>query len=242
MSGHKPLYVWSLNDAVRNNERDLWRESYKENCDCARAIEKAIEKAYDYEKYSLADCAESIIKEYGFNRVNWVLANTVQQKKTDGRFSQENKDWAKTFHIPLDDVRWHFCVESHPGLTDIFLNRVRAAWQELGLFDSKSCISEKDEQLDYEGKLLVLKPEILRDEYKTPDDQLFYATGGFGTKPNARGRKVFGYFFKDNEESQYYREDFIGVVKDECLPEWAKDKLAEMQTPDETDGVTMGGM
>lgn len=95
MSEHKPMYVWSLKDAVNANERDLWRESYKENCDCARAIEKAIEKAYDYEKYSLADCAESIIKEYGFNRVNWVLANTVQQKKTDGRFSEEKQNMGK---------------------------------------------------------------------------------------------------------------------------------------------------
>lgn len=37
-----PLYEWSLEDAVRNNERDLWRESYKENCVCARALETAI--------------------------------------------------------------------------------------------------------------------------------------------------------------------------------------------------------
>ena len=50
--------------------------------------------------------------------MNWVLANTVQQKKEDGRFSQENKAWARQIYIPHDEVRWHFCVESHPGLTD----------------------------------------------------------------------------------------------------------------------------
>ena len=42
MQNYKPLYLWSLEEAIRNNEKDLWRESYKENCDCARAIEKAI--------------------------------------------------------------------------------------------------------------------------------------------------------------------------------------------------------
>ena len=46
MPEHKPLYLWSLEDAVRHNERDEWRESYRENCDCARAIERAIEENY----------------------------------------------------------------------------------------------------------------------------------------------------------------------------------------------------
>ena len=57
MSKHKPLYFWSLEEAVRNNESNLWRESYNENCDCARAIEKAINGAYDYKNAHLNDCA-----------------------------------------------------------------------------------------------------------------------------------------------------------------------------------------
>lgn len=42
MQNYKPLYLWSLEEAIRNNEKDLWRESYKENCDCARTIEKRL--------------------------------------------------------------------------------------------------------------------------------------------------------------------------------------------------------
>ena len=118
MQNYKPLYLWSLEEAIRNNEKDLWRESYKENCDCARTIEKAITDAYNYEKSCLTACAKPVIEQYGFERVNWVLANTVQQKNEDGRFSQENKAWARQIYIPHDEVRWHFCVESHPGLTD----------------------------------------------------------------------------------------------------------------------------
>lgn len=80
MQNYKPLYLWSLEEAIRNNEKDLWRESYKENCDCARTIEKAITDAYNYEKSCLTACAKPVIEQYGFDRVNWVLANTVQQK------------------------------------------------------------------------------------------------------------------------------------------------------------------
>lgn len=228
MADHKSLYVYSLSEAVRNNEKDLWRESYKENCDCARAIEKAI--ADNYRDNILNDCVQPIIGKYGFNRVNWVLANTVKQKKDDGRFSEDNKKWAKGFHIPHEDVNWHFSVESHPCLTDDFINQARKAWQALGLFDRTHCISEKDSETDYTNRVLIVDPSVLKDEYKTPDDQLFLATGGFGCRPNSRGRKVFGRFLKDGEETHFYREDFIGVIDEKHLPQWAKEKLQTQNT------------
>lgn len=75
--------------------------------------------------------------------------------------------------------------------------------------------------------MLVLKPTILKDEYKTPDFQLFLAEGGFGCSPTARGRKIYGQFLKDGEETNYERQDFLGVLKDERMPDWAREKLAE---------------
>ena len=33
MPEHKPLYLYSLKEAVRLGEKDLWRKSYRENCD-----------------------------------------------------------------------------------------------------------------------------------------------------------------------------------------------------------------
>ena len=38
------IYPYSLEYAIKYDERDLWRESYQANCDCARAIERAIER------------------------------------------------------------------------------------------------------------------------------------------------------------------------------------------------------
>lgn len=238
MPEHKPLYRWSLEDAVRNNERTEWRESYRENCDCARAIERAIEE--NYHDNRLEDCTQDIIDQYGFDRVNWVLANTIQEKDHDGRFSPENKEWAKQTHIPKDEARWHYCVESHSGLTDLFTNQVRQAWQALGLFDQSHCSEEQD----YKDEVLILNPSALKDEYKSPDYQLFYAQSGFGCDPNSSGRKVFGSFLKDGERGNFYRADFLGVIDEKYLPEWAQEKLSELsqQTEDENQGMTMGGM
>lgn len=95
MSGRKYIYPWSLKDASAHQEIDLWRESYRENCSCARTIEKAIEKAIEnnYNDNILeTDAVREVIAEFGYNRVNWVLANTIQQHDEDGRYSHENKE------------------------------------------------------------------------------------------------------------------------------------------------------
>ena len=244
-----PLYEWSLEDAVRNNERGLWRESHKENCDCARAIERAINE--NYHDSILDDCAKPIIDRYGFDRVNFVLANTVQQNKEDGRFSEDNKKWARSIHIPRDDARWQFAVGSHPGLTNIFINNARKQWQSLGLFDYSHCISEDDGQIDYTDKVVVIKPNILKDEYKAPESQLFFAQHGNGCNPNSSGTKVYGFQLDDGVKCYYRRYDIIGALKDENIPDWAKENLAKFshtdaqsndEAPSEDGGMTMSGM
>lgn len=228
------IYPYSLEYAIKHNERGLWRESYQANCDCARAIERAINENYDGSR--LADnCEKAVLGEYGIDHVNWVLANTIHEKEQDGRISHYNKEWAKSFHIPQDTTQLQFVVDSHPGLVNLFTDTVRQAWRELGLFDKRHCTGADE---DFEGRVLVLKPTILKDEYKTPDFQLFLAEGGFGCSPTARGRKIYGQFLKDGEETHYERQDFLGVLKDEHLPDWAREKLAEKQEQTDEQEIT----
>ena len=235
---HKPLYKWSLRTAIDDGDTERWRDSYRENCNCARAIERAISE--NYHDNVLQNGTAPILERYGFTRVQWVLANTILEKADDGRFSQENKAWAKGFSIPKEDVRWHFCVESHPGLTNLFLNQVRRAWQDLGLFDYSACTDDGE----YAQKVLVLRPEALKDEFKSPENQLFFAQNGFGCAANASGRAVFGRFLIDGEAARFNRGDFMGVIKDECLPDWAIEKLHDMgvSTGVPEEGPVMGGM
>ena len=238
MSKYPILYEWSLSEAQKLGQVEDWRTSYKENCDCARSIEKGIRDNYDGASLDTGFMSD-ILKEYGFNRVNFVLANTVKRGSEDGRYSQENKDWARQFYVPNDDVRWHFEVGSHPGLVDLCVNQVRKQWQDKGFFEKSHCIA--GENIDYEDKLLVLKPTALTDEYQKPEFQLFYATSGFGCQPEKTGRKVSGFYLMDDTTSSISRERFYGVIRDECIPEWAKEKLAEINS-DESENIAIGGM
>ncbi len=237
MAEYKSLYKWSLKEAQGLGEVELWRKSHKENCNCARAIEKAITDNYSDNSLN-TDVVKDIIAEYGYDRVNHVLANTIQQNKNDGRYSQENKNWAKAFYIPNEDVNWHFAVEGHPGLVNMVVDRLRKEFQSLGLYDKSHC----SEEGNYEGKILVMKPSTLKDEYKTPDFQLFLATSGFGCYPDKMGTSLSGVFLKDDEYAHFRRQDFFGVLKEELIPEWAQEKLNQLSEPEESTDIKMEGV
>ena len=76
-------------------------------------------------------------KAGNYTRTLYVLANTVQQKDWDGRFSPANKAWAKTVDIPPNpdgfggNRNLDFVVDSHPGLVDLFLSQTRQDYLRL---------------------------------------------------------------------------------------------------------------
>ena len=237
------LYPGSIEYARQRNEIALWRESWKANIACKKAIEEAIRRDFDGMHLN-PDCADGVIAEYGFKRVNFVLANTIQEKANDGRFSGKNKAWAKMTSIPSDkEHNYTFAVDSHPAVLDGFVDEYREAYQALGLFDHAQCEADTN-SLDFTGKVLVLSPNILKEECWRQADQLWYAHDGFGCSPNANGRSVRCTCLSDGEETRWNRHDFVGVLKDEFLPDWAQEKLAELTAPrqEQSEASQTGGM
>lgn len=125
-----PVYPYPAKYAQEHKELEQYRASLKANIACKEAIEAAIRKHYHDNRLD-GKAAEQVIDTFGLERTMYVLANTVQQKDWDGRFSIRNKEWAKTIPIHANPDAWgedrncQFVVDSHPGLTDMFLDTVR---------------------------------------------------------------------------------------------------------------------
>ena len=235
------LYPYSAKEARERNELSLWRESHRANIACREAIEDAIRRSFDGMHLD-KDCITPVLDEYGYKRTAWVLANTLHELKWDGRFSPANKQWAERCYIPQDERHnAAITVRSHPAVLDGFVSLYRKAVQALNLFGAEHCVGDRAEQ-DYTGKVLVLSPDVLREQYWGQKYQLLYAQSGFGCKPHSSGRAVFATSLADGETARWNREDFVGVLDDKFLPEWAKPKLAELQAQEQTDAPTMGGM
>lgn len=79
-----------------------------------------------------------------------------------------------------------------------------------------------------EGKVVVIRPEVLRREYQTADRKLWLCTGGFGAHANSRGSACFCINLYSGKETRWERRDVMGEMKE--LPDWAKERLAVIQT------------
>ena len=109
------------------------------------------------------------------------------------------------------------------------VDQYRAAYQALGLFSPNQCEPDSFEKLDYEGKVLVLSPDTLKESCWKPENQLWYAHDGFGCSPTAIGRSIRCTCLNDEEMARWNRTDFTGVLKEEFLPDWAREKLQELK-------------
>ena len=224
------LYRGSAKEAKSRDELPLWRESHKANVACRDAIEDAIRRNFDG-MYLNEDCLAPVLTAYGYKRTAWVLANTLHELKWDGRFSYANKHWAEKIYIPTDLIHnSDFVVRSHPAVLDGFVSFYRKAVQALNLFGAEHCVGDRAEQ-DYTAKVLVLSPDTLKESCWSQADQLWYARSGFGCEPHSSGRAVFATCLSDGETARWNREDFIGVLDEKYLPDWAREKLMELTAP-----------
>ena len=93
-----------------------------------------------------------------------------------------------------------------------------------------------------EGSVLVMiPPDTLKESCWSPENQLWLATGGFGCSRPAAGRAVYAACLGDGEQTRWDRSDFIGILKEENLPDWARESLSQIQNQTQgMDGMNMG--
>lgn len=132
---HREPYTRSLEEAERRGETALLWDSYNTDNYCKIAIEGALRKDWDENRmYEIG--IMGVVREYGLERVERLLANTIRKSGRDGCFSKENREWAKTVPVPAYMFRgydmWREQIlSSDPALLDLAVNTVRKerAWQ-----------------------------------------------------------------------------------------------------------------
>ena len=236
-SDYPHLYRYSMNEAEQYDEVSQWQESHNLNIACSNAIEEAIRKGFDGMLLK-SNCAKGVIEDYGFMRTGWVLSHTIQEKNDEEEISPSNKAWARQTFIPSSDRNYDFVVGSHPALLNDFVSKFRDALTELHLFDYFHCDSCADEDLT--GKVLIIRHSALKESYWVPENQLWYATGGFGCSPYAAGDGIYATWLVNGEKYRWSRADFFGVIKDEHLPDWAREQVEKLKSGQEITSATPG--
>lgn len=76
-----------------------------------------------------------------------------------------------------------------------------------------------------EGKVVVVKPEYFKPEYRNAKWQLVVAYGGFGCYPEKMGKAVFVQeCTKENPENyRSEKQNILGIASEELIAEWKKE-------------------
>ena len=112
------------------------------------------------------------------------------------------------------------------------IEAVRSEQEQINLpeaiFTADHCFPN-DYKQSIDGKVVAIRGNIFRPEYRRGDNQLVYVNGGSGANANSRGTAVFCYHLNNGKHTRFERYEVQGEVKPECLPDWAKERLAAVK-------------
>ena len=82
---------------------------------------------------------------------------------------------------------------------------------------------------ELKGKVIVIRPDVLKREYQRATRQYQLCTGGFGASPNSRGSACFCTNIYSGQESRFERRDVLGIVPEDQMPDWVKENLNRLE-------------
>ena len=68
---------------------------------------------------------------------------------------------------------------------------------------------------------MVIKQDVLRQEFRRCTNQIKLCTGGFGASPNSRGSACYCVDLYSRKTNRYERQDIMGTLQEAQLPKWA---------------------
>lgn len=116
-----PVYREYANYAYEAGEMDAYRASRDANIACRDAIEAAISANYGNNRLASESAVESVLEQFSPERVEYVLANSIQQKEHDGRIHHSLKEWAKDIQVCPDHAQYCIVDKVNPGLLSLFV-------------------------------------------------------------------------------------------------------------------------
>ena len=159
-----PIYPYPVTYAQENGELEQYRASFKTLAECKCAIDDAIFDNWDGMNFA-KDSAKGVLKQFGPERVAFILAYTVRERNIDNRFSGHNASWAST--VPLYGIasgRGSCTLESHPAKVDLFIDLVRKDLQELA--QQKSASRQKSSVKSKKEAVKMDKTPIYKDSFE----------------------------------------------------------------------------
>lgn len=140
-------------------------------------------------------------------------------------------------------------VEDKPFLSDNYLKTLKIYTElmnkeilkmdiEIKFLDVPCSVITADDCYDNDftknitGKIVAIDRDVFKPEYQRADVQICIVTGGVGAEAYAKGKKVKCINLYSGVEVTYGREDILGEIKPERMPDWVNNYLLILQPDD----------
>ena len=163
-----PVYREMANYAYEAGELEQYRSSLAANIACRDAIEQAVGSYHQNNRLDAKEAVQSVLEQFSPERVSYVLANTIQQKDSDGRISHDSKEWAKSVEICPENATQFIVDHINPGLTDLFLRQFQSMTQEPEQEKIPTVEADRDAELSAWERDEVVSIETSVAEEKAP--------------------------------------------------------------------------
>ncbi|MGM9590878.1 MAG: DUF3849 domain-containing protein, partial [Faecousia sp.] len=173
-----PIYREMANYAYEAGELDAYRASLDANMACKEAIEAAISENYVDYRLSTRVAVETVLEQFSEERVQYVLANTVQHNLHDGRYHAENKDWAGKISVCEENSESYIVSQVHPGLVNLFINQFRELLPEITQEQHETVSPEPEKTVSSKHRFTPAEKAIKDAVMDTLKARIAYANDG----------------------------------------------------------------
>lgn len=167
-----PVYREMANYAYKAGELDAYKASQQANIACKEAIEQAIGARFSDNRFATEAAVEAVLEQFTPQRVQYVLANTIQHKGEDGRISQDIKQWAADIPVCPENSAYFVVSKAHSGLTNLFITEFNRQMEERER-DAESAAMKTAASVEVETSAPEAaptpKPQLTPDERKIRD-------------------------------------------------------------------------
>lgn len=121
----EPVYLKTWEQAVQQGEQKLYSKSRSLNEEFLSDMTGEISRTYNGRSFD-GSVSRFLLAKYGAQRSSALLANVIQHRLWEGRFSVANRQWAQSVPVPHDRAwdRLSQC-DTHPGLLNELTTDVR---------------------------------------------------------------------------------------------------------------------
>lgn len=184
----------------------------------------------------VADTSYAIEQDINVDGKHYIFA--VDENAEDGMYYFVcNANFNELFTLYTD----YFACDNYAEAMIHWLSRLNTAFKELmhATEQLEAEIGHKPQRLEkkavdlsvsnYENKVCVVNAEYLVRGSDNEINQLVFIKHGNGTSPDLRGMACFGEQIYSGESVRWERYEILGVLKEEYIPDWAKEKITDLQ-------------